>query len=58
MVCCLPTMRRTRVWIPGGEDPEVKKWQLPSILVRRIPWTGDPGGYSPGRKESDMTDAW
>ena len=28
-----------------------------SILVWRIPWTEEPGGYSPrGRKESDMTE--
>ena len=28
-----------------------------SILAWRIPWTEDPGGYSPwGRKESDMTE--
>ena len=28
-----------------------------SILAGRIPWTEEPGGYSPcGRKESDMTE--
>ena len=28
-----------------------------SILVWRIPWTEEPGGYSPlGRKESDVTE--
>ena len=28
-----------------------------SILVWRIPWTEEPGGYSPlGRKESDRTE--
>ena len=27
-----------------------------NILAWRIPWTEEPGGYSPwGRKESDMT---
>ena len=29
----------------------------PSILAWRIPWTEEPGGYSPwGRKESDTTE--
>ena len=29
----------------------------PNILDWRIPWTEEPGGYSPqGRKESDMTE--
>ena len=28
-----------------------------SILAQRIPWTEEPGGYSPwGPKESDMTE--
>ena len=28
-----------------------------SILVWRIPWTEEPGGYSPlGHKESDVTE--
>ena len=28
-----------------------------SILARRIPWTPEPGGYSPwGHKESDTTE--
>ena len=29
-----------------------------SVLAWRIPWTEEPGGYSPqGCKESDMTEA-
>jgi len=28
-----------------------------NILARKIPWTEEPGGYSPwGHKESDMTE--
>ena len=45
--------------IPGWDDPvEVKIQTHFSILVWRIPWTEEPGGYSPwGCKESDTTEA-
>lgn len=39
--------------IPGGQHGNP-----PSILAREIPWTKEPGGYSPwAPKESDMTGA-
>ena len=44
--------------IPGSGDPLEKGMAtLSSILVWRIPWTEEPGGYSPwGHKESDTTE--
>ena len=41
----------------GGEDPLGKEMAThSSVLVWRIPWTKEPGGYSPwGHKESDRT---
>ena len=53
-----PAMRET--WVPslGQEDPWEKRIATHSnILAWRIPWTGEPGGYSPwGRKEWDTTE--
>ena len=42
----------------GWEDPlEEGMATQSSILAWRIPWTEEPGGYSPwGCKESDMTE--
>ena len=42
----------------GGEDPLEEGMATHSnILAWRIPWTEEPGGYSPrGRKESDTTE--
>ena len=44
--------------IPESEDPLEKRMATPSsILAWRIPWTGEPGGYSPlGHKELNMTE--
>ena len=41
----------------GGEDPlELEMATHSSILAWKIPWTEEPGSYSPwGHKESDMT---
>jgi len=42
----------------GWEDPLGKKMATlySSILDWKIPWTEEPGGYSPqGQKESDTT---
>ena len=48
-------------WIQSlsREDRLEKKMATPSsILAWRIPWTEEPGGYSPqGRKELDTTEA-
>ena len=51
-------MSETKVRSLDLEDPLEKEMEThSSILVWRIPWTADPGGYSPwGLKESDMTD--
>ena len=42
----------------GREDPlEEEMATLSSIPAWRIPWTEEPGGYSPwGRKEVDTTE--
>ena len=58
MVKRLPTMRETQVQSLGWEDPLEKEMAThSSILAWRIPWTEEPGGYSPqGRKESDTTE--
>ena len=42
----------------GGEVPlEEEMATHSSILALRIPWTEEPGGYSPwGRKESNTTE--
>ena len=48
------------MWIQslGWEDPleeEILKATHSSILAWKIPWTEEPGGYSPwGHKESDV----
>ena len=35
----------------------METWVQSSILAWRIPWAGEPGGYSPeGHKESDTTE--
>ena len=54
----LPTMQETRVQSLGWEDPVEKEMTThASILAWRIPWTEQPGSYSPrGHKESDMTE--
>ena len=45
MVKNLPEMRETWVQSLGGEDPLEKEMAtLSSVLVWRIPWTGEPGG--------------
>ena len=43
----------------GREDPlEEDMATHSSVLAWRIPWTGEPGGYSPwGHTESGMTEA-
>ena len=43
----------------GREDPlEEESTTQSSILAWRIPWTEEPGSYSPyGHKELDMTEA-
>ena len=58
MVKNLPAMQKTWVRSLGQEDPWEKIIATHSnILAWRIPWTGEPGGYSPwGRKESDTTE--
>ena len=49
------------MWIQSlsREDPLEKRMAThSSTLAWRIPWTEEPGGYSPqGRKESDTTEA-
>ena len=57
MVKNLPAMQETQVRLLGREDPLEKGMAThPSILAWRIPWTEEPGGYSPwSRKESDKT---
>ena len=49
------------MWVrsPGQEDPLEKGMATHSIiLVWRIPWTEEPGGYSPwGCKGLDTTEA-
>ena len=54
----LPAVRETRVQSLGWEDPLEKEMAThSSILVWRIPWTEELGGYSPwGHKESDTTE--
>ena len=51
----LPTMQETRVQSMGQEDPLEKGMAThSSIFAWRIPWTEEPGGYSPW--VSDMTE--
>ena len=51
----LPAVQETWVRFLGGEDPLQKEMATRSnILTWRIPWTEEPGIYSPwSRKESD-----
>ena len=45
MVKNLPSMKDTRVWFLGWEDPLRKGMAAhSSILAWRIPWTEEPGG--------------
>ena len=58
----LPAMQEPqemRIRSLGQEDPLEKGMATHSIiLVWRIPWTEEPGGYGPwGCKELDMTEA-
>ena len=48
----LPAMQETQVQSLDWEDPEEKGMAThSSILAWRIPWTEEPGGYSPwGRR--------
>ena len=50
-------MQETWVQSLGQEDPLEKGMTTHfSILAWRIPWTEEPGGYSPwGHKESDTS---
>ena len=59
MVKNLPAIQETPVQSLGPEDPLEKGMAThSSIPAWRIPWTEEPGGFSPrGRKESDTTDA-
>ena len=52
-----PAMQKTQVQSLGWEDPlEEEMATHYSILAWRIPWTEEPGGYSPwGGKELDTT---
>ena len=58
MVKHLSTIRETLVRSMGGEDLLGKEMAIhSSILAQKIPWTEEPGRYSPwGSKESDMTE--
>ena len=51
-------IQETRVWSLGQEDPlEEDTATHSSIPAWKIPWTEEPGGYSPwGCKESDTTE--
>ena len=54
----LPANARDKSSTLNQEDPlEKERATHSSILAWRIPWTEDPGGYSPaGHKESDTTE--
>ena len=57
----LPAVQETQeTWVRSlGWEDLLKKGMatLSSIPAWRIPWTEEPGGYSPwGRKESDTTE--
>ena len=57
MVKRLPAMRETLVQSPGWEDPLEKEMASHcSTLAWKIPWTKEPGRFSPwSRKGSDTT---
>ena len=54
----LPTVQDTWVQFQGQEDPlEMGIAMHSSILDWIIPWTEEPGGFSPwGQKEPDVTE--
>ena len=56
----LPSIQETQVQFLGQEDPLEKGMAThSSILTWEIPWTEEPGGYSPGGlKESDTTNTF
>ena len=58
MVNNLPATQETWIWSLGQEDPLEKGMATHfSILAWEIPWTEEPGGYSPrGHKELDKTE--
>ena len=58
MVKYLPAIQETWVCSLGWERHlEMGMATHSSILAWRIPWTEEPGGYSPwGHKESDLTE--
>ena len=58
MVKNLPAMQETQVQSLGQEEPLEKEMAThSSILAWRIPWTEEPGGYSPwDRKVLDTTE--
>ena len=48
MVKNLPAIQKTQVQSLGGEDPLEKEMAThSSMLAWEIPWTEDPGSYSP-----------
>ena len=56
----LPAMQETQeMWVQvlGGQDPlEVEMATHSSILAWKIPWTEEPGGYTPnGHKETRLS---
>ena len=58
MVNNLPAKQETGVQSLGREDPLAMGMAThSSILAWRVPWTEEPGGYSPwSLKESDTTE--
>ena len=56
-VKCLPTKQETQIRSLGWEDPLEKEMaNFSRILAWKIPWTEEPGSYSPcGCKKLDMT---
>ena len=54
----LPAVWETQVRSLGWEDSLEKEMAIPSsTLAWKIPWTEEPGSYTPwGRKESDTTE--
>ena len=54
----LPGMQEMQIRSVGQEYPlEESMTMHSSILAWEIPWTEEPGGYSPrSHKESDMTE--
>ena len=57
MVKNLPAMQETQVLSPASGRSCEEVATHSSVLAWRIPWTKEPGGYSPGDcKESDTTE--